>query len=209
MLTLETSFKITPETISKGNVCSMFSDKDLDAIGAWAWDGWNQDEASRDKWLKRNEAGMDLALQIQKDKNFPWANCSNVAFPLITIAALQFHARAYPAIITAPNLVSARVIGEDAEGKEKARADRISTHMSWQLLEQDQPWEEHEDRGLLVAPIAGCVFKKSYFSNRLGHNVSELVLPRDLVMNYWPSQSRTANGRPTSTHSSGMTSTRG
>jgi chaperonin GroES len=41
---------------------------------------------------------MDLALQLQKDKSFPWPGASNVAFPLVTIAALQFHSRAYPAL---------------------------------------------------------------------------------------------------------------
>jgi hypothetical protein len=37
----------------------------------------------------------DINMQIQKDKNFPWPGCSNVIFPLITIASLQFSARSY------------------------------------------------------------------------------------------------------------------
>ncbi|MEG8007478.1 hypothetical protein U2444_14870, partial [Listeria monocytogenes] len=33
--------------------------------------------------------------------------------------------------------------------------------------------------------IVGTNFKKSYYSAQVKHNVSELVLAKDLVLNYW------------------------
>ena len=98
---------------------------------------------------------MDLAMQLQKDKSFPWNNCSNVAFPLVTIAAMQFHARAYPAIVNGRSVVQCRVIGPDPGGKAAERALLIGQHMSYQLLEQDISWEEGMDRGLLNLAIVG------------------------------------------------------
>lgn len=172
-------------TIDAANLTDRFSDEDLKNIGTEVQQGYLSDRQSRFKWEKRNGAAMDLAMQIQKDKNFPWPGCSNVNFPLVTIAALQFHARAYPSIVQGTNIVKYRVVGDDPEGTEKARAERIGTHMSWQLTEQDTAWEEQLDRALLVAPIAGCAFKKSFHSSALGHNVSDLVLPQDLVMDYY------------------------
>ena len=135
--------------------------------------------------MQRNSAGMDLAMQIQKDKSFPWPGCSNIAFPLITIAALQFHSRAYPDIVDGMDVVQARVIGPDPDGKKTDRAERVSTHMSWQLLEEDDDWEEQTDRALLNVPIVGTAWKKTYFSGEHGRNESDLVLARDLVINYW------------------------
>jgi len=126
---------------------------------------------------------MDLALQIQKDKTFPWPDCANVAFPLVTIAAMQFHARAYPAIVGSEDVVKCTVLGEGDDAV--ARAERVSTHMSWQRLYEDKAWEEQEDKSILNLSIVGTNFKKTYHSANLGYNVSELVLAKNLVMDYW------------------------
>lgn len=182
---LEQYLTFDKETIDATNLCDRFTDADLAAIGAHVHDGYERDKESRRKWENRTSAAMDLAMQVQKAKNFPWPGCANIAFPLVTIAAMQFHSRAYPAIIQGTNVVRYRVVGDDPDGKEAARAQRIGTHMSWQLTEQDRAWEEQLDRSLLVVPIAGCAFKKTYYSSAKAHNVSDLVLPFDLVMDYY------------------------
>lgn len=185
MLNLDHKLVLDAAAIKSPNLASRFEKADLDRIGNAVIDGFDRDKQSRSAWERRNEAGMDLALQISKAKNFPWPNCSNVAFPLVTIAAMQFHARAYPAIISGNDIVKCRVIGEDKTGEITERAERISTHMSWQCLEEDQAWEEQHDRGLLNLSIVGCNFLKTYFDAREAHNTSELVLAKDLVVNYW------------------------
>lgn len=126
---------------------------------------------------------MDLALQVVTDKNFPWPGASNVKFPLVTIAAMQFHSRAYPAIINGRDVVKCEVNGPDPEGSKTARADRVSTHMSWQVTKEDKAWEEQEDRTLFNVSIVGTAFKKSYRGAE--HNVSELVMAKDLALDYW------------------------
>lgn len=185
MLTLEGRIKLDEAAVKASNLCDRFSGEDLDRIGGWCKEGYKRDKQSRSKWERRVEAAMDLAMQIQKTKTFPWPNCSNVAFPLITIGTLQFHARAYPALIDGPDIVQYRVVGEDPAGVEKARADRIGEHMSWQCTEEDESWEEQHDRLLIHLPVVGTAFTKTQFRNSLGHQVSELVLAYDLVVNYW------------------------
>lgn len=186
MLTkLEQPITLDAAAIKSSNLCDRFSETDLKRIGEECWAGYTRDEFSRGTWLKRNEAGMDLALQIQKDKTFPWPDSANVAFPLVTIAAQQFHARAYPAIVDGPDVVKCEVFGSDETGEKTAHADRVGTHMSWQLLQQDKAWEEQEDKAILNLSIVGTNFKKSYFSASRGHNVSELVLAKNLVLDYW------------------------
>lgn len=177
--------KLDQETIDASNLTGRFSKEDLQLIGDWVYDGYNSDRQSRDKWEKRTEAALDLAMQLAKAKSFPWPNCSNVAFPLVTIGAMQFHARAYPTIINGTDIVKMRVVGPDPEGRETERASRISQHMSYQVLEQDQCWEEQHDRLLLILAIVGSAFIKTYYSAKLRHNVSELVMARDLIVNYW------------------------
>jgi len=124
-------------------------------------------------------------MQIVQDKAQPWPGCANVAFPLVTIAALQFHSRAYPTLINGNDLVKMRVVGDDPDGSQLDRADRVALHMNYQLLEEDASWEEQHDRLLINVPIVGCAFKKTYFNALESHNTSELVLARDLVMDYF------------------------
>ena len=94
MLNLDKPITLNAKAIGSPNLCEVFDSNDLRRIGDECHAGYTRDEYSRSIWMKRNESGMDLALQIQKDKTFPWPGCSNVAFPLVTIAAMQFHARA-------------------------------------------------------------------------------------------------------------------
>ena len=185
MLQLDNHLKLDSAAIKAPNLCDRFSDEDLVRIGSECKAGFERDEQSRVLWMKRNEAGMDLALQIQKDKSFPWAGCANVAFPLVTIAAMQFHARAYPAIVNGEDIVKCKVFGDDPTGAAKARSDRVSTHMSWQVLYQDKCWEEQEDKAIFNLSIVGTNFKKSYYNPSEGHNVSELVLAKNFTLNYW------------------------
>lgn len=175
---------IDEEVMNAPNLTDRFSAEDLTTIGGLVYEGYQADEVSRSAWLRRNEAGMNFALQVAKDKNWPWQGCSNVIFPLITIAALQFSSRAYSNIISGTDIARCRVPGNDPTGALKAASERVSAHMSWQILEQDSPWEEQHDRLFLNEAIIGTAFIKSYYDSKLSHNVSELVLARDLVMDY-------------------------
>jgi hypothetical protein len=167
------------------NVDALLSKEQSDHIGAEVVKGYDEDETSRSEWKKRTEAAIKLALQMVEQKNFPWPDAANVKFPLVTIAALQFAARAYPALVKAPDLVKYRVMGEDKDSQKAARANRIGRHMSWQLLDQDEDWEEDTDRKFIVVPIIGCGFKKTYWDPLTEKNCSKLVLPQNLVVHYY------------------------
>lgn len=192
MLNLTDKIKFDQKTIDSDNLCDQFEREDLDRIGAWCFDNYRRDKASRFEWEKRTENAINLAMQLQKEKTFPWPNCSNIVFPLVTIAVMQFHARAYPAIVNGRSVVQCRVLGGDAEGIAAARAKRISEHMSWQLLEQDEAWEEGMDRALINVAVVGVGFKKSYHDAGLGYNVSEFVAAQDLIVDYWAKSIETA-----------------
>jgi chaperonin GroES len=57
--------------------------------------------------------------------------------------------------------------------------------MSYQLLEEMDGWEEDTDRLLIMLPIVGCVFRKTYFDPVKGYNCSHVVGPDKFVVNYW------------------------
>jgi chaperonin GroES len=167
-----------------GNVASLLDEEELAKIAITAVQGFDSDEESRSEWKERNNKGMKLAMQLVKQKNFPHENAANVMYPLISISAVQFNSRAYPNLIPGWDIVKGKVIGKDEDGLKAAAAERVSTHMNYQLNEQMEEWEEETDRLLLTLPILGCCFKKTYRSVVMDRNVSVFCSPADIVMHY-------------------------
>jgi len=174
------------KVVKSKNIADMLDEGDLAKIASLVHDEWFIDQTSRYDWENKTAEAMKLALQVMEEKSFPWAGASNVKFPLVTIAALQYSARAYPALIPDSEVVKMRVVAEnDDSGAAQARADRVEDYMSFQLLEEDEDWEEHMDKMLISQAIVGCAFKKTYFDPILGHNESEHILAKDLYIPYF------------------------
>lgn len=178
------------DLLAEPNIALLLSDHDLKEIGNHCSKGFEADKLSRKSWEERLETSLDLALQVVKNKNFPWVNSSNVKFPLLTIAALQYHARSYPVLVNGDTPVHCRVIGEDPDKTKLARATRVENHMSYQIMEEDEDWEAEMDKVLITQPIVGCAFKKTYRNRR--QVVSENILANDLVVNYYTKSLDTA-----------------
>jgi hypothetical protein len=110
------------------------------------------------------------------------AQCLERRVPAADQAAIQFQARAYPAIIDGGNVVKGRVLGPDPDGTKRERADRIAQHMTWQFLNDVPGWEEDTDKLLLQLPIGGCVFRKTWRDPIRNQNNSETVSAKDFVV---------------------------
>jgi len=181
------------EILTEGaNLADFLTDTKLTEIGQKVIRDVEIDEKSREDWCDRYRKWLDMAMQVREAKNFPWPKASNVKFPLLTVASIQFQARAYPAIVDGSNLVKGRVLGPDEDGQKRQRADRIGAHMTWQLLYRMPGWEEDTDKLLLMLPITGSVFRKSYYDSIANSNCSEMVSGEDFITNYWTKNLETA-----------------
>ncbi|MFV2058125.1 MAG: hypothetical protein ACC707_16790 [Thiohalomonadales bacterium] len=173
------------QILESDNVAELLDDRQQATLANKVIHGFDADKDSRSEWEERNREAMALALQVVKPKSTPWKGASNVKFPLITIGAIQFSSRTYPAMIAGSDIVKCRTYGEDPTGEKAKRAKRVGDHMSYQILEEDEGWEEEFDKLLMSLPIMGCGFKKSYFEPLLGHNLSVNVFPKHLVVDYF------------------------
>ena len=175
------------------NLATELDDDTLTRIGEQVVKDYDTDEQSRSEWMKNVENWIKLATQVAEKKSFPWEGSANVKYPLVTTAAMQFSARAYPALVQGLDVVKVRVVGEDPQGEKAARATRVSKHMSYQLLEQMDDWEEDMDKITMIVPIVGCAFKKTWYDPSVKRNRSELVHAKDLVVNYYAKSLETAS----------------
>jgi len=171
--------------LESSNLAIGMEEEKLTKIGSLVVEEFQVDEDSRKEWMAQAEEWIKLATQVMEKKNFPWPNAANVKFPLVTTAAMQFSARAYPALIPGLDVARMRVVGEDEQGQKAQRARRIEKHMSYQILEEMDSWEEDMDKLCMETAVVGVTFKKTFYDSVNEINVSELVHARDLVVNYY------------------------
>lgn len=172
------------DAIKAPNLIPALKESDVNRIGDEALREYNIDLASCADFHERYDRAMDMAMQVKKAKTFPWPNASNVIFPLLTQSAIQFQARAYPAIIDGASVAKCRVTGPDQDGQKAARATRVAAYMNWQLLNDVPGWEEDTDKLLLQLPIVGCVFRKTWRDPIRDQNNSETLPAKDFIVHY-------------------------
>lgn len=210
------------------NIAAKLTQVQRDQLGQLVLKEYQIDKASRAPKETAWKDAVDLAKQVVETKNYPWPGASNVKFPALTIASVQFAARSYPAIVKGPEIVKGRIVGSDkgvqkqgqgglvfvlpngqeAEmgpqqlqearqrqievkpawaippGFKQAKADRIAEHMSYQLSEDMEEWEEDTDKLLHALPVYGSAFRKTWFDADLQRPHSRLILPENLVVNF-------------------------
>lgn len=168
------------------NLAKDLDDEELTKIGQFVHAGYEVDKKSREQWEQNADKWTKLALQTAEKKNFPWPNASNMKYPLLSTAAMQFAARSYPALVPSDGkLVNTRIVGRDPQNMKTLKAQKVAEFMSWQLLYDMENWEEEMDKLLIVLPVVGLAFKKTYWDGTNKRLVSKLVMPKDLVVNYW------------------------
>ena len=167
--------------IAVPNIAAEMADRQLVEIGQEAKRSYDLDRESMSEWLAKMEKAIDLATLVKKEKSYPFEKASNIKYPLVTSAALQFNARAYPAIVPSDDVVKARVWGRDVGGKKAARGERVSSFMSWQLACEIEEWESDTDKLLVQLPIVGDMFRKVWFDGERPR--CKLIEPGKMVIN--------------------------
>lgn len=173
------------EIISK-NYAEDLDHDELVKIGSDCKQGYEVDLASRSDWDDALQEWLKLANQHRDAKSFPWAGASNVKYPLLTTAAMQFAARAYPSLVPSNGkIVVPQVVGRDPDGAKYEKGERVAKYMSYQILNEMDGWEEDMDKMLMMLPVVGCVFKKTWYNKNTDQVCSKFILPQNFVVNYW------------------------
>lgn len=165
------------------NIASELADDVLSAMAARAIDEYTIDKASRADWENEAQLAMEAVLQKPEVKNYPFEKASNIKFPILTSAALQFGARSYPAMVPGDRIVKVKVVGPDPMGLKQARAERVGLHMSYQLTKQMDGWEDETDTMCHQLPVLGDGFKKVYRDVENGRNRSDFISAMNVVVN--------------------------
>jgi chaperonin GroES len=160
------------------------TDQELRDIGNDVIDNYEDDDETREEWKSQNEDALKLAKQVRESKSFPWVGAANIKYPLISEAALKFNSRAYPEIVQGEKVVKAVVVGKDTDQTKADRAERISSHMSYQLMETIPNWESDTDKLTIMLPIVGTMFREVQWDEINLRPEINLLMPDELIVNY-------------------------
>lgn len=200
--------KLTIEDILKAeNLCEILDENTQKEISQQVFSDYNNDLTSCASKMKELQEVMKLAMIISEQKTYPWVGASNIIYPLIANACVEFGATCYPEIIKDGQVVKAKVIGKDDGqqmkdadgipmtnpednkpimqnvGAKKARGDRVATTMNFQLMEEQTWWEKDTDKLVNSLPCVGDLYKKVYYDPIKEMPVSELIFPDKLIIN--------------------------
>lgn len=100
---------------SAGDISGVYSAAKLAEIGETVVSAYERDKTDRKDWEDTAREALAACSQEQKTaaKDFPWPNAANMRWPLLTIAAMQFNARMYPAVVKGDEAVVVKIIGKD------------------------------------------------------------------------------------------------
>lgn len=192
------------QVLKSNNIAELLDDEARAKISSQVVERYNNDFQSRRPKLEKLDEIIKLSLSIVDEKSFPWAGASNVNYPLISTAILDFSAKCSPEILKDDAIVKCKVIGKD-DGKpaynvggelmvdektglpklkgvseKQKRGDRVATYMNYQLADEIENWQENTDKLLISVAAVGMMFRKTYE----GANgiESEIVYPDKLIL---------------------------
>jgi len=171
---------IVEHAMNGGNVADLLADEFLNTTGQDVLRDFEEDYQDNAGWRKQRSDAMKATTQTDEKKSTPWPGAANVKYPLLTTASMQFSARTYSAIVPGKTIVRAQTTGKDPQNVKQARGERVAEHMSHQILEEIEGWEDDMDALLTALPTDGQQFKKVYWDFEEGRPCVELV-PADKV----------------------------
>lgn len=171
------------EAKTSTNIAELLSKEELQKISRQVLDGLEIDENSRYEWLEHSRKSLELAKLSTEKKSSPWEGASNIKFPLITKACIDFASRTLPEIVQNNRIVKHKIIGKDPDGLKARRGHRIERHMNYQLNHQMDDWEAGLDKLLHVYSNIGLAYRKNYYDFCEKANRSDVCFPDKVVVN--------------------------
>ena len=169
--------------IPKANIADMFSDDTLNKVGRNVTEGYDADLSSMDEWSSFVENGLKLVKQEKVAKSTPWEGASNFKSPTLMQAALKFSDRASTELLRQEDVVKTTVIGKDKDGGKAEQAERVAEYSNYQINVAMDEWRDEHEKLLYQLPYDGTVFKKTFFDQRLGRPVSDVIVYPNFVVN--------------------------
>lgn len=150
------------------------------------------DLQSRSDWERTYREGLKLLGLHMETRTEPWPGACGVFHPLITEACVRFQAELSTETFPASGPVRTKIIGKETVEKKQA-AMRVEEDMNHQLTDVMQEYRAEHERMLWNLPMTGSAFKKVYYDDTLGRQVSMFVPAEEIILPYGATDLQSCN----------------
>jgi len=165
------------------NIALLLDENQRNKIAQDVMTGYKEDYQSMKDWITASDAILE---QIKIDLSTKPDGTSNVKYPLLTTAVVQFASRAYPTIVQSSNVVRLKINvppDDPKYGPILSEADKVAQAISAYLLEDLDYWETDLDILLQRYAAIGFAVKKTFWCGVKKRMESYLLGHRDVIFN--------------------------
>ena len=170
--------------INSDNIAENLDEDKLRKISEDCLRGLEEDKVSMKDWLDTADQAMELCELKRQEKNYPHRGASNVKFPLITTAAVQWTSRALQEFQINGKVASYQILGKDPSGRKQRQGERESSYLNHEIMEKMPNGVRGFDLLLQQCSVTGTCFTKEWYDPCIGMPRIDLIPYDQLVVNF-------------------------
>lgn len=182
-VTIEFEPEAAENTEFNANLVESIADDALGKLCTELISQFEEDLLARRDWIQAYFKGLKLLGLKSEPRSTPWQNACGVFHPVLTEAVVRFQSEVITETFPAMGPVKTTVIGEETK-ENLAAALRVAEDMNYKLTTEMVEYRPEHERMLWSLPLAGSAFKKVYYDETLGRQVSIFVPAEDVVIPY-------------------------
>lgn len=188
------------------NIVDLLDEETLSDIYQKVSQKFDDDKSSMGDRIEKLKSNVKLAsLVSERDK--PFQGASDVVFPLVANACIQYGSTAYQALFPDDEIVKSKIIGSDSGkpevningekiideqtgqpkmqyvGRKAKIGDRITTTLNYQINEDIPSWKKEAINSMYRLPVLGTLFEKSYWDFVKNKLNAYFVFPDKIIIN--------------------------
>ncbi len=166
------------------NLADQLDDTFLDTLAKRLIAQTQRNFDSAEEWRNYYAKGIEqLGYDRSMDeRDMPFPGASAVVHPLLSESQIDFAARAMKTLWPANGPVATKITGKQTPAKED-QAARVRDLMNFDLTQVPE-YRAEQDTMMMVLPIAGSAFKKTFWDQTVKRFRDEFVMPDNFVVNY-------------------------
>ena len=169
--------------VQSENIAEMLDDDKLHEIVEDASHGFDIDEESCKDWIDMNKEALKMIkaeTKVERTQNYAH---SKVIYPLLASATIQLSSRLIPHLVRNNRVAECAVLGPDPDGMKAAKAEKVSSFFSYDLLIDSDSWLKESHKLIQMVCAWGTGYRKMCFDEGQDKVLSEVLSPEDVIIN--------------------------
>ena len=169
--------------VQSDNIAKLLEKDQLHTIATDASHGYDIDEDSCHDWIEMNKEALKMIKAETNHQHTQNYAHSKVIYPLLASATIQLASRLIPHLVRNNRVAECAVLGPDPDGSKAAKAEKVSSFFSYDLLIDSDSWLKESHKLLTMVSAWGTGYRKLHFDVGQDKVLSAVMSPEDVIIN--------------------------